>query len=1151
METSGCLQLPGARWETEMFLRERDRGVLAGKPHAERFRDHEDDMKRHEGDTFYWQPSGGESIANLCLRVERVLSNLADTHPGQRVVIVTHGGVIKAIRALIEQSRGTDFHSLMNQDKINNCQIIHYTRRDPTTGYISSKYSFVRSVCPWDLHRGDLNWRSVQRSAYSNNELLTAICAVPQLVNEPLTGADLIQINDDWIRERKPSRSEVSLKDSAMEKDQILVDEEEGNDYVESDEVLMSDDSCAEGDCVISDVQMNNGLNNDVDDFTSHSFKERYPAEIDDRDILSLTTDRVEKEIHLDQENMGDDEGEKDVITHLLGLHVDNKNNNNNSANLSSSNVSPPCTDEYSAHPNFQTQEGCTHTNPTKSNLRQQILSKNITIKNNINHNESSRKIFVQTSFPPHIQTSCLPISTPLTPPALSSPLSPTALALHHAHPLRLLQETAVHDPLIRLQVTHLEAHPSLIVPPDLLLHHYLHRQVPSQRLTVLGPSLALAAHHARQETVTLSLASELLNTHLQVDVHTAAESAVAALPPARSFFTRPPRQAGKKSKVERMYLPRRVLASMGLLELPSTVGKGFNLKEVETSLHLVNETGLASLMELTGDEMPALTAIPVCSAQVAAAAASPLVSALVAGIGQDYLIDKYNNIMLNNSSLNNNNYYSHITSDDIGATTLQSQAASPAVTGLAPLHAGVTTADSESLGYFDGVRADARKVTARSLGALVDGIPFNSVPRGITSPDLINSFAVNGGLLHQNRGRFGNRWKLGVPLHAIHQTPSLPVALPTTRRAVEFANTNINYNHINNNNNDNNTTFHQSNSMMNGRVASSIPQVFDACVNGQQINEVNTKMNNENKYNDNDILLNEKKNATMQIKVGAVPYKTLSLSSPPLSPPRPTSKVRLHKDVELQAKRNLKNSHFHTRHNNNTENSSNNIILLARRPHDSLSLTQTNHKVLCLNFEHNDVDDCDEVFPNDNIQPTLDSNSSSRHDLGDKHHSVLGTVSIVENDIFDENKTRNHVRKNLENHEISSYNMNLDVSSISNSRVNNDHVHHLKTLTQIRQCESEECNSSSIRSRLLATGSSSFIANDNISVSQIYNLGGQNNTQTNTNNGNLSNRGVNFVLKSIVELPMPDSILASKLDQINFQQQQQQLNSVNIPQGL
>ncbi len=58
------------------------------------------------------QPLGGESIANVCLRVDRVIEHLCENCSGLRVVVVCHGGIIKSFRALIERVRQTDYKTV-------------------------------------------------------------------------------------------------------------------------------------------------------------------------------------------------------------------------------------------------------------------------------------------------------------------------------------------------------------------------------------------------------------------------------------------------------------------------------------------------------------------------------------------------------------------------------------------------------------------------------------------------------------------------------------------------------------------------------------------------------------------------------------------------------------------------------------------------------------------------------------------------------------------------------------------------------------------------------------------------------------------------------------------------------------------------------
>ncbi|OII78273.1 phosphoglycerate mutase family protein [Cryptosporidium andersoni] len=216
METAAMLGLPNSLWNTDIYLRERDRGILANKTHQERATLHSDEMIRKQRDAFYWQPSGGESLANLCLRTERVLENLSQNCAGLRVIIVCHGGVIKSFRALLERDRN-DKNSKMS--KINNCQIVWYTRRDPVRGCITSSYNWVKSICPWDLSLSSNSWRYIQRQAFTNEDLLQIIYRVPQLINAP--AVDLLEELDIPSAPSSPP-TQILPKNTLSEIDNVL-----------------------------------------------------------------------------------------------------------------------------------------------------------------------------------------------------------------------------------------------------------------------------------------------------------------------------------------------------------------------------------------------------------------------------------------------------------------------------------------------------------------------------------------------------------------------------------------------------------------------------------------------------------------------------------------------------------------------------------------------------------------------------------------------------------------------------------------------------------------------------------------------------------------------------------------------------------------
>jgi len=79
-------------------LRERSIGELAGHSY--------DSMRRHptfDSERWWdWRPPGGESLTDVAERAARVLVRLAASHPGEDVVVVSHGGVMLALCAHVE-----------------------------------------------------------------------------------------------------------------------------------------------------------------------------------------------------------------------------------------------------------------------------------------------------------------------------------------------------------------------------------------------------------------------------------------------------------------------------------------------------------------------------------------------------------------------------------------------------------------------------------------------------------------------------------------------------------------------------------------------------------------------------------------------------------------------------------------------------------------------------------------------------------------------------------------------------------------------------------------------------------------------------------------------------------------------------------------
>ncbi len=80
---------------SEPGLRERNYGAFEGLTADELQRDHAEAFRRWRArEPDFALPGGGESLRAFYLRIEAAMRSLAGRHRGQRVVAVTHGGVL-------------------------------------------------------------------------------------------------------------------------------------------------------------------------------------------------------------------------------------------------------------------------------------------------------------------------------------------------------------------------------------------------------------------------------------------------------------------------------------------------------------------------------------------------------------------------------------------------------------------------------------------------------------------------------------------------------------------------------------------------------------------------------------------------------------------------------------------------------------------------------------------------------------------------------------------------------------------------------------------------------------------------------------------------------------------------------------------------
>lgn len=186
-ETAGLLNLSNAEWLTDPYLTERDWGDIDIVPENERQQRFGSALEMREIEPFFWRPPNGESFMELCLRIDRVLDTFHRECSDMRVIVVCHGEVMRAIQIRLERLSQQRFRELIlsskPEDRIHNCEVIHYTRRNPfPKKELRPFYRWVRKCRPSEKEPWFSSWREIQRRRYSNDELLSEVDQYPRFL---------------------------------------------------------------------------------------------------------------------------------------------------------------------------------------------------------------------------------------------------------------------------------------------------------------------------------------------------------------------------------------------------------------------------------------------------------------------------------------------------------------------------------------------------------------------------------------------------------------------------------------------------------------------------------------------------------------------------------------------------------------------------------------------------------------------------------------------------------------------------------------------------------------------------------------------------------------------------------------------------------
>ena len=127
----------------EERLREKEWGVLEGlTKHGIRLRHPDEHERRKRVGKYFYRPPGGESYADVNLRVHSVIGTLVREHPGLRVLVITHQVVLLSFRKLLERMDEEDILTLDRQDEARPASLLVYElgERDGRKGVLVRRH---------------------------------------------------------------------------------------------------------------------------------------------------------------------------------------------------------------------------------------------------------------------------------------------------------------------------------------------------------------------------------------------------------------------------------------------------------------------------------------------------------------------------------------------------------------------------------------------------------------------------------------------------------------------------------------------------------------------------------------------------------------------------------------------------------------------------------------------------------------------------------------------------------------------------------------------------------------------------------------------------------------------------------------------------
>lgn len=176
MKTAGLLEIIRAEWIIDPRITERDWGDLDNYTEEERREKFAQAITLRTVEPFFWAPHNGESFKDLIIRIRDFIDTLVRADV-PNVIVVCHGEVMKAFRILFQQMTPMEYKEMeFSKDplkRIHNCQIDHYSRRNPETLKCDiARLGYLQIYRPSEGKDIAVPWRELPRKRFSSDELL-------------------------------------------------------------------------------------------------------------------------------------------------------------------------------------------------------------------------------------------------------------------------------------------------------------------------------------------------------------------------------------------------------------------------------------------------------------------------------------------------------------------------------------------------------------------------------------------------------------------------------------------------------------------------------------------------------------------------------------------------------------------------------------------------------------------------------------------------------------------------------------------------------------------------------------------------------------------------------------------------------------------